>query len=311
MQDNVRITNTIFAAFACMMLLVIMLSGNIVKAAEPKVMVTDYSISDGSVVSGKTFDLTLTIQNTANRKIKNMKISIISESGELLPASGAGTDYVSELLAEEERDFIFDMQAASGLEEKSYKLTVKMEYEDTYGSAYTVEDVIYIPVTQVQRFSVTDILTDESVKVGDDTEITAMVNNLGDGTLYNVTVRVEGEHVETQNSYIGNIESGKSGSVDMITTTIKATNETEVLDRDYLYITYEDKQGNDYEEKQAIRFSILPTSYDNLEVLKEADEHKGIEKSTIIMIVVVVVVVFVVVVAFLKWRKKKKLLEDF
>ncbi len=287
------------------------LSERAAKAAEPKVMVTDYSAGGDSVVSGEAFDLTLTIKNTANRKIRNMKISIISEAGELLPVSGAGTDYVSELLAEEEREIIFDMKATDGLEEKSYKLTVRMEYEDTYNASYTVEDVIYIPVTQVQRLSVTDILVDTSIKVGDDAEVTAMVNNLGDGTLYNVAVRMEGEHIVTQYSYIGNIESGKSGSIDVITKTTKATDTTEVMDRDFLYISYEDKQGNEYEIKQTVKFDILPTSYDDLEVLKAAEEHKGIDRTLIIGIVAAFATISVIVFAVLKWRKKKKLLEDF
>lgn len=311
MQGKKEIGRKIFAAVAVVLFLAGCLPGKASKAAEPKVMVTDYSVDGDSVVSGKTFDLTLTIKNTANRKIRNMKLSVISEAGELLPASGAGTDYVSELLAEEERELTFDMKAADGLEEKSYKLTVRMEYEDTYGASYTVEDVIYVPVKHVQRFSVTDILVDTSVKVGDDAEVTAMINNLGDGALYNVAVRLEGAHIATQTSYIGNIESGKSGSVDVITKTTKATDYTEVLDSDFLYITYEDKQGNEYEKKQAVRFEISPTSYDNLEVLKDTEEHKGIDRTMIIAIAAAFAGVLVIVLAILRWRKKKKLLEDF
>ncbi|MGN0150940.1 MAG: COG1361 S-layer family protein [Wujia sp.] len=311
MQKN----RTIRVGMAVVMVVVLFfvgyLSQTITKAAEPKVMVTDYGIPGDSVESGKAFKLTLNIKNTASRKIQNMKISVISESGELLPASGAGTDYVSVLSAEEEREFTFQMKAAAGLEEKAYKLTVRMEYEDAYGSSYTVEDVIYVPVSQVQRLSVTDIMTDESVKVGDEAEVTAMINNLGEAMLYNVTIRVEGEHIMTQSSYIGNVESGKSGTVDVITKTVKATDETEVLDRDFLYITYEDKQGNKYEEKQAVHFFIQPTSYDDLEVLKTAEEHRGIDRSTVIIIVVAVAVALIIVFVILKWRKKKKLLEEF
>lgn len=307
-RENRRI---LVAVMAVVLFFTGCLSERAAKAAEPKVMVTDYSVGGDSVVSGEAFDLTLTIRNTANRKIRNMKISIISEAGELLPVSGAGTDYVSELPAEEEREIIFDMKATDGLEEKSYKLTVRMEYEDTYNASYTVEDVIYIPVTQVQRLSVTDILVDTSIKVGDDAEVTAMVNNLGDGTLYNVAVRMEGEHIVTQYSYIGNIESGKSGSIDVITKTTKATDTTEVMDKDFLYISYEDKQGNEYEIKQAVKFDISPTSYDDLEVLKVAEERKGIDRTLIIVIVAAFAAIFVVVFAVLKWRKKKKLLEDF
>ena len=70
-----------------------------------------------------------------------------------------------------------------------------MGYENTSGEAFEREDTLYLPVYLKQRISVTDVMTDDA-KVGDEVEITAQVNNLGEGMLYNVNARVEGKHVE-------------------------------------------------------------------------------------------------------------------
>ena len=96
-------------------------------------MVTEYKIKEHEVVAGGTFTLEVTIKNTADKKISNLKMAVASEGGELIPASGAGTGYLAGLEGGETYTFEFPMQAAANLEEKAYKLTVTDEYEDRYG----------------------------------------------------------------------------------------------------------------------------------------------------------------------------------
>lgn len=280
-----------------------------IKAAEPKVMVTDYKINPSEVVSGEDFKLTVTLKNTASRKVRNLKLTVASAEGEFIPLNGAGTEYISEMAAGEELEIAFDMTAISGLQEKSYKLTVKSEYEDTNGYSYTVEDHIYIPITLEQRISVTDIMSDSSVKLGDDVEITGRINNIGEGTLYNVNVKIEGENVEQQTSYVGNIEPGKSGNVDVLTHTTHAVEEGR-YSKNYMYVTYEDKNKEKHSEKYELYLNIEATNYSNLEVLKEPEE-KEVSSEIIIIIAVAAVALIVIIFSVMKWRKKKKILEEF
>lgn len=280
-----------------------------IKAAEPKVMVINYKLNPTEVVSGEDFNITITLKNTASRKVRNLKLTVTSAEGEFIPVNGAGTAYVNEMAAEEELEIAFDMTAINGLQEKSYKLTIKSEYEDTNGYSYTVEDSIYIPITLEQRISVTDIMSDSSVKLGDDIEITGRINNIGEGTLYNVTVEVEGENIDSQISYVGNIESGKSGNIDVLTHTIHPVEEGR-YSKNYMTVTYEDKNKEKHSQKVDLYLSIEATNYSNLEILKEPEE-KEVSSETIIIIVVVAVVLVVIILSVMKWRKKKKILEEF
>lgn len=280
-----------------------------IKAAEPKVMVTDYKINPSEVVSGKDFKLTVTLKNTASRKVKNLKLTVASAEGELIPVNGSGAEYISEMAAEEELEIAFDMTAIRGLQEKTYKLTVKSEYEDTNGYSYTVEDHIYIPVTLEQRMSVTDIMSDSTVKLGDDIEITGRINNTGEGTLYNVFVKIEGENIETQMSYVGNIESGKSGNVDVLTHTTHPVEEGR-YSQNFMYVTYQDKNWKEHTQKHQLYLNIEAINYSNLEVLKETEETE-ISSEAIIIIVVAAVALIVIIFSVMKWRKKKKILEEF
>lgn len=240
------------------------------QAATPKVLVSGYKVSAATIYSGDNFNLTLEILNTSKNKVKNMKVTVASEGGEIIPVTGTGSAYVDETSEQ-----TFSMQAAAGLAEKTYKLSVKMGYENTSGEAFEMEDTLYLPVYLKQRISVTDVMTDDA-KVGDEVEITAQVNNLGEGMLYNVNARVEGKHVEKQETYIGNIDTGKSGNVDLLAKAVMVTDFEEMAKpEDWIIVTYEDRNGNKHEEKVDVSFYIETVDYEDLEVLKEAPEKTG------------------------------------
>lgn len=285
------------------------------QAAEPKVMVTDYKIKEKEITAGGEFNLSVTIYNTAKKNVKNMKVSVLSEAGEILPAEGAGTAYVEQLDAQTEETISFKMKAADGLEEKSYKLQVSLAYEDTNGVSYTVEDAIYLPVQLEQRYSFTDVMVDGEFTLGEELEITGSINNLGNGTLYNVSVKTSGDNISEQNSYIGNIEPGKSGSVDLVVTASHLSDGT--ARENYVIVSYEDKQGNQQESKELLSVFQQPDSeivapvYENVEVVKEKKDTTNTGKIVTGMIAAVVIIGVVVFMAYRKWKRKQRILEEF
>ena len=284
-----------------------------VYAATPRLMVTDYSVAGGSVVGGKEFDLKIILTNTATKTtVKNIKVTIATENGEMLPVEGAGTTYIESMAANTEEELTFKMKAVKGLEEKSYKMTIKTEYESSSGMEYAVEDSIFLPVTMEQRLMVTDVyVAGNDIRIGEDVEITAKVSNLGEGSLYNVTVELYGEGIDSMNTYLGNIESGKSGNVDIITTASEVTNDNS---KAYLKIIYEDVDGNKKEEQYELGqgvISVQPPIYDDLELVKGKKETKkdwGFVKWVLIGFVGVAIAV---VVSVRKIQRKKKILEEF
>lgn len=288
----------------------IMLFANTVEAATPRVMVSDYKVAEGKVIGGKEFTLKVTLKNTAAKAVKNVKLTLSTENGELLPVEGAGTAYIDEIAADSEQEFTFKMKAISGLQEKSYKMTIKTEYESAGGYEYTVDESIFLPVTMEQRFSVTDIfLENGELQLGDTAEITAMVNNMGEGSLYNVVATVKGDNLEEMSSYVGNIESGKSGMVDIITkaTVVTAGDHK----KNEIIISYEDKEGISAVQKMEIDVSVTQPLYEKLEKVKK--DNKGAQVVKIIIEIVVAVIVLVGgIFLYLKRKKKKQqMLEEF
>ncbi len=279
-------------------------------AATPRVMLSDYSIKEGTVTAGKEFTLYLTMENTAQKTVKNIKVSLVTEAGELLPVDGAGTAYIEQIDSQSGENLTFKMKAADGLEEKSYKLTVKTEYENTGGYEYMVEDAIYIPISLEQRLSVTDVFTgEEGIEVGDMAEIGAVVNNLGAGKLYNVSARVEGDNVQETNTYVGSIEPGKSGTVDVLT---KADVVTEGDHKDNrMIISYEDKEGNVSEKEIEIMVEVAKPVYENLEKIKETADYSGLVKTAVTGIVVVLATALLIWIFIKRRKRKQQILDEF
>lgn len=274
-----------------------------VEAATPRIMISDYEVSGNKVVSGENFDFKLTLKNESANPIKNIKVTVSTENGELLPRKGAGTAYVKEIKGGKEEEVSFEMAAAYGLEEKSYKLMIKIEYEGG-GVSYSVDESVFIPVSLNQRLSVTDIyIADNDYEVGDTVEISAIVNNLGTGNLYNVSAKVTGDNLVESENYVGNIEPGKSGTIDFLSKASAVSEQTR--NSNHLYISYEDKSGKQYENEISLdNINVKATVYDNFEVVKDTNDMQNTGK-ILIWIVIAVCVVAVVIYGIRKRRKKK------
>lgn len=117
-QEGGKVMKKIMSVLICICL-GILVNVNVTEAATPRVMVSDYSIKEGEVIAGKEFTLTIMLKNTAVKTVKNIKLSISTENGELLPAAGAGTAYVNQIEGDSEEKVVFKMRAANGLEEKA------------------------------------------------------------------------------------------------------------------------------------------------------------------------------------------------
>lgn len=187
---------------------------------------------------------------------------------------------------------------------------VKTEYENSKAEAFSAEDTLYIPVSLRQRLSVTDVyVAEDSIEVGDTVELSATVNNLGEGSLHNVTVYLSGDNIEDSSSYVGNVEPGKSGTVDMLT---KATVVTEGdHKKNKMIITYEDKDGNVQEETVDVDLRVAEPVYDNLEKVKNAKDYSGVAKKTGTAVIILVVAAGIIYLGIRRKKKKQQILDDF
>lgn len=280
----------------------------VAEASQPKVMVVDYQIVQKEIFAGQAFDLKVTIKNTGSRYVDNLKISVTSDTGDIVPAEGAGNGFLDELPNGEDSTFTFKLRAADGLAEKSYKLSVVNEYDDIWGNPYSATDVIYLPVKLAQRASLTDLYVADDAVLGDSVEIVGSVNNLGAGMLYNVKAKLQSSYMEEIETYIGNIESGKSGSIDILTNAVATTAASGDMSK--VIVTYEDKEGNETTIEGNFKATVESPVYDNVEKIK--DSTKGSDKKVLYgVIAAVIVIALFCICAIRKHRRKKEILDEF
>ncbi|MGN0155054.1 MAG: COG1361 S-layer family protein [Lachnospiraceae bacterium] len=276
----------------------------------PRLMVAGYDTGKDTVYANKPFTLTVHMENTAKSSISNIKISLVNEENYFIPDGGVSNVFIDSMEAGESKDVTFPLRAASGLEEKIYSLTVKTEYENGKAEAFSSEDALHIPVSLRQRLSVTDVfMEEEQIEVGDTVEISAVVNNLGEGNLYNVAATITGDNLKETETYVGNIEPGKSGTIDILTKAAIVTEGDHIHNE--MIITYEDKDGKVYEEKTDIYVKVTEPVYENLEKVKEAKDNTKAVKMVVEIVVVLVVIAAIFWFYIRRKKRKQQILDDF
>ena len=280
------------------------------KTSKPRVRIASYELDKSKIIPGKPFHLQLKMKNYAKTAVSNVMFTVENENGEFLPVDGTGSVYQDSIAAGQSVDVTFALKPANHLEENFYKLVLKTEYENSKGTEYVVEENLYIPIQLEQRMSITDVfLTESSVELGNTAEISAVVNNLGGGTLYNVTARTEDKYLQGASTYVGNIESGESGYIDLLAKAGAVTPGAQELNK--LIISYEDKEGNIYEQEETFQIAVTEPVYKNLEKVKESKDY-GNTIGTVLKVAGGAGIVAVVV--FLRMRRKKRkreMLEEF
>ena len=113
--------------------------------------------------------------------------------------------------------------------------------------------------------------------------------------------------VEEIETYIGNIESGKSGSIDILTNAVATTAASGDMSK--VIVTYEDKEGNETTIEGNFKATVESPVYDNVEKIK--DSTKSSDKKVLYGVIAVVIVIALFCICVIrKHRRKKEILDE-
>ena len=278
-------------------------------------IVTGFTTDPAEVRAGSNFKLTIHLKNTSKMKVSNMLFNLSAPtegsdeqttSPAFLPSSGASSIYLDSIAPNGTADISIELNAKADLLQKPYSMELSMKYEDPNATQVEGSSSISIPVKQDARFEISDFeISPQSVAVGEEANVMCSLYNLGRIKLYNVKATFEGKNIKKSEVFIGNIESGATGSIDAMLEGKKISNGPAKVT---MTLSYEDESGN-----------ISTTTKDlNLEVTEKVDDEavasdmpEETQKSFPVIPVVIAAVVIAVVAAvvILKKRKKKQLAE--
>lgn len=295
-------------------------NGEETSGAKPRIVVTGFETTPAKIFAGDTFTLTIHVQNTSKEMavtnvLFDMQAAVEGEDktntyAAFLPTSGSSSVYMDQISANTPADIVIEMTAKADLAQKPYVLEVNMKYDA--GAQFDLTDTasVSIPINQESRF---DISTPEvfpsDITVGSQANAMFSIYNTGKTTLYNVQAKFYADSIEESVVFVGNLNSGATGNVDVMLTGAAATMDDGTVNVD---ISYEDDAGNVTTETRTIMLYVSEEFYDDFvmddDMMTGMEEEEGKPHTGLIIAIVAIVVVAlgIGIAVFLYLRKKKK-----
>lgn len=283
----------------------------------PRVIVTGFDTVPEKVKAGSDFTLTIHLRNTSKKtQVKNMLFDLNApEEGAdeqttapaFLPSSGSSSIYLEGIKANGTADISIKLNAKSDLLQKPYSVELSMKYEDANFNAVEAASSLSIPIKQDARFEFSDFeITPESVEVEDEANVMCNLYNLGRIKLYNVKAVFEGDSIEKEEVFVGNVDSGATASIDVM---LKGTQPTAGPEPVRMTMSYENEDGEVSTEEKELMLEVTEVSETDMGAdMPVEGETKG--SFPVIPVVIVVIAVAAAAAVMLLKRRKKKMRED-
>lgn len=228
----------------------------------PKLIIESYSLipdksdDNGVLYAGEQFSLSMKIRNTADVTVKNIQMTLDNTDGTILPANnGSNTLYIDRIGVGEVVERTVLMQSAPETEPKSHMLSVKFGYESASTlKSYEATATVSLPIRQRIRMRIDDpVIMETTVSLGQSVYVYFNIINMGNSSVKNLMVNVEGNGLRMEEAYYGgNISSGMSTTADFAIIPDEAG---EIKGK--IIISYEDAMGEEIRVEKPFTLSVM------------------------------------------------------
>lgn len=275
-------------------------------ASVPNVIISGYDYGSEKISAGTSFDLGLEFKNTsASRQVENI-VMTIDPGTALAITSSSNSFHFASLAAGGTQSQTINLQALPDAPSAPAVITVKFNYEyvdNNERKTVSGEQTLSLPVYQLDRFELTQDMSYVEAWQFEESFLTLSYINKGKGTVYNVSAELRGDvSAMSKVQNVGNVEAGKSGTIDFIITPDMA-GETSCT----LVVTYEDDamqvMTKEFEFTVHVNEAYVPEIMPE-EVIVEEEPSAG--AGWVLPAICVAVAAAVILVIVLRVRKKKK-----
>jgi hypothetical protein len=211
------------------------------------IMLDRHTISEGIVLSGREFTLTLFVKNTSDEPTGNAKITL----GEARAGNTGGSVFSS---PDGRTSFHIETIPANGeivkqitlftdrnAQAMTYSLPVIIEYEDAEGKVSAVNTSVSIPVRHEGRFRVLTLDIPSLAAISEAVPLSMEFANTGRVNLENMFISLEGDFEKENATFF--IPSFAFGTSDFFHATLFPANEGDLKGK--IVITYDDADGSE------------------------------------------------------------------
>ena len=274
----------------------------------PKILVKDFSFGGTSVEAGKEFTLELTLFTTSgNANLQDVMVGLnFGELKGVSLASGSMNTYVGEMAPNTTRTISYKMMTDATIEPGAISINVNLSSKN--GEAAT--SPISIPVTQPERFDITNMEAPETIMMGEEGYLSVTFVNKGKSSINNLSAEIQGDNLANpgQSQFLGNIAAGTENSVDF---SVLAAAEGTINGK--VILSYEDAKGAIKTLEKEFSCTVEPMPDMSIDPMDPgmmdptmAETAPGMPIWGWALIVVGVVAVVVVVVVVVKKKQKAK-----
>ena len=256
---------------------------------QPKLIISNYSISPKTVEAGENFNLAFTLYNTNNKNtIYNLKVSIdqqleaqpqasgennalVSDGSVFTPVDTSNSFYVSALYPWNTTTKHANMRVNPNAAAGNYVIGLTLEYEDYEGNQYQTKESIGIPVVQRANVTIGEVKHEE-LTAGGQTQVSVNIYNTGKDNLNTFMCDVIGKGftIDNDRRFIGNFNSGTTE-----TFTFNVTPESEGEVEGKIMLSYEDSAGNMHTQTKDFYADVTGMGAENMEAGMVEDPETG------------------------------------
>ena len=157
----------------------------------PKILVKDFSFGGNSVEAGKEFTLELTLFTTSgNANLQDVMVGLnFGELKGVSLASGSMNTYVGEMAPNTTKTISYKMITDATIEPGAISVNVNLSSKN--GEPAT--SPISIPVTQPERFDITNMEAPETIMMGEEGYLSVTFVNNGKSSINNFSAEIQGD----------------------------------------------------------------------------------------------------------------------
>ncbi|ABI68257.1 COG1361 S-layer family protein [Syntrophomonas wolfei] len=224
------------------------------KKATPRLIINNYFYGGEYAVAGEVFSLSMSLFNTSQVKaLSNIKLSLSSEENIFSPVNSSNSIFIDNIPAAGTMSQSIKLKPKMDAANKTYNITVDIEYEDEKGNKYTAKELIGIPVAQPVKLIFSDIEAPPQLFAGTPVGISLDFYNTGRTLIRNLIISTEGDFdIQDGNVFVGNLEAGKSDYYDV---TITPSKEGKLTGK--VLFDYDDDTGKHYQVEKSFKLEVM------------------------------------------------------
>ena len=245
------------------------------KKATPRLIINNYFYGGEYAVAGEVFSLSMSLLNTSQVKmLNNIKLSLSSEENIFSPVNSSNSIFIDSIPAAGSITQSIELKPKVDVANKTYNITVDIEYEDEKGNKYTAKELIGIPVAQPVKLVFSDIEMPPEVFAGTPVGISLDFYNTGRALIRNLIISTEGDFtIQDGNVFVGNLEAGKSDYYDI---TVTPNKEGKLTGK--VLFDYDDDTGKHYKVEKSFELEVMKAAPPPADIPPPGMEEAGAAK---------------------------------